>query len=312
SVNFALERWLDVAWASKHCECVRDSVTIDLMRWFGDVHRDRLRRQQREQRDARTPPRRHAAAHAAVAPPGLAAGAPKRKPSVGAAGSAKRAHVAERRFASLHTPVGTCGGCLRAAAGRAVECEQCGLTVHGACTGAGAGAGAYKCGNCVMDTDQLGCELCGFLNGVLLPVRRAAGLRGKPAFAHFLCANFVPQAFLDFPGPATRDVERAKTRPAEPAPSAVATRSRTAGRPPAGGPMGHWAWVCGTQKALAEAAGTCAICGGDAASGVPVACAEPMCGRSVHPMCAATHGMSPMLLDWSTRKVYCPDHGRSI
>ncbi|PIA14841.1 JmjC-domain-containing protein, partial [Coemansia reversa NRRL 1564] len=35
SVNFAIDRWLDVAWDSKHCECVKDSVTIDLMRWFG-------------------------------------------------------------------------------------------------------------------------------------------------------------------------------------------------------------------------------------------------------------------------------------
>ncbi|KAJ2769570.1 hypothetical protein IWQ57_003046, partial [Coemansia nantahalensis] len=31
SVNFALDRWLDVAWDSRHCECVKDSVTIDLM-----------------------------------------------------------------------------------------------------------------------------------------------------------------------------------------------------------------------------------------------------------------------------------------
>ncbi|KAJ2735144.1 hypothetical protein IW152_001773 [Coemansia sp. BCRC 34962] len=346
SVNFALERWLDVAWGSKHCECVKDSVTIDLMRWFGDVHRDRLRRQQQQQQQQqRVPPRRHAAAQAAVLPvaaqgrrgrsaggldaegPGASSlASPKRRPSSSAAPSPKRAHVAAappQHCASLHTPVGVCGGCLQATAGAgAVECVQCGLTVHPQCAGVAAGGGPYKCGNCVMDTDQLACVLCGFLNGVLLPVRRPAGLRGKPVFAHYLCVNFVPQAFLDFPGPVTRDVELAKTQPVAAGraaePCAVATRSRTAGRPvmAAAGPMGHWACVCGVQNALAEAAaaaGACAICSGeDPSRGVAVECGEPQCQRSVHPMCAATHGLSPLLLDWSKRKVYCPDHGRSI
>ncbi|KAI8323437.1 hypothetical protein GQ54DRAFT_310098 [Martensiomyces pterosporus] len=36
SVNFALDRWLGIAKNSKHCECVKDSVTIDLMEWFSD------------------------------------------------------------------------------------------------------------------------------------------------------------------------------------------------------------------------------------------------------------------------------------
>ncbi|KAI9467707.1 the Rph1 catalytic core with A-Ketoglutarate, partial [Coemansia mojavensis] len=40
SVNFALDRWLDIAWNSKHCECVKDSVTIDLMEWFGDARKE--------------------------------------------------------------------------------------------------------------------------------------------------------------------------------------------------------------------------------------------------------------------------------
>ncbi|KAJ1799830.1 hypothetical protein LPJ75_006607, partial [Coemansia sp. RSA 2598] len=40
SVNFALDRWLAIARESKHCECVKDSVTIDLMEWFGAGQRD--------------------------------------------------------------------------------------------------------------------------------------------------------------------------------------------------------------------------------------------------------------------------------
>ncbi|KAJ2518353.1 hypothetical protein H4217_003380 [Coemansia sp. RSA 1939] len=104
SVNFALERWLDVAWQSKHCECVKDSVTIDLMEWFGsrrgekpgaaradseaDVvvddddddgnDNDDVSLRDRIQRDS---PRRHAAAAAAAA----AVGGAKRKQSVSSA-----------------------------------------------------------------------------------------------------------------------------------------------------------------------------------------------------------------------------------
>ncbi|KAJ2908807.1 hypothetical protein GGI21_002516, partial [Coemansia aciculifera] len=283
SVNFALDRWLDVAWDSKHCECVKDSVTIDLMRWFGDVHRERLQKQQRLQKQrlgledhndakaVRVSPRRHAAAAAASAPTVAAAvaaaavgghgrrgrpstasrlaeveeshpavaklpgsgGGLKRKPSSTAAPSeavlksqrqrsAKRAlspavavtpaEVSKdvdvsRRYASLHTPVGTCGGCLHAIASiaRTVECVQCGLTVHPQCTGLAVDDGTYKCANCVMDTDQLSCALCAFQNGVLLPLQSSpTGARNKkplpPLFAHLLCATFVPQTFFEFPG----------------------------------------------------------------------------------------------------------------
>ncbi|KAJ1940966.1 hypothetical protein GGF37_003756, partial [Kickxella alabastrina] len=41
SVNFAIDRWLEVAPLSRHCECVKDSVTIDLMEWFGEEARGR-------------------------------------------------------------------------------------------------------------------------------------------------------------------------------------------------------------------------------------------------------------------------------
>ncbi|KAJ2054238.1 hypothetical protein H4S04_000128 [Coemansia sp. S16] len=331
SVNFALERWLDVAWDSKHCECVKDSVTIDLMKWFGDVHMDRLKRQQqKEQRDVRVSPRRHAAAAAAALSPPAAqsrrgrsataakageeqpkpssGGSPKRKPSSSIAPqcSAKRSHIASDsvspHYASLHTPVGICGGCLQSTTSAAIECVQCGLTVHPQCAGISADDGSYKCANCVMDTDQLSCGLCGFQNGILLPVRRPGGLRGKPVFAHYLCANFVPATFFEYPaGELLANGEwlaRAKTKPVG-GESTVSTRSRTAGRPvaAAGGPMKHWARVCGVSSS--STAGACAVCCQN--DFVTVACAEPMCQQSVHPMCAATHCLSPALVDWSKR-----------
>ncbi|KAJ1879398.1 hypothetical protein LPJ57_002859 [Coemansia sp. RSA 486] len=70
SVNFALDRWLSVARNSKHCECVKDSVTIDLMEWFGGVRANE--EEEGESADAgnsskRVSPRRHAAAAAALA-----------------------------------------------------------------------------------------------------------------------------------------------------------------------------------------------------------------------------------------------------
>ncbi|KAJ2824664.1 hypothetical protein FBU31_003931, partial [Coemansia sp. 'formosensis'] len=334
SVNFALDRWLDVAWDSKHCECVKDSVTIDLMRWFGDAHKDRLKRQQREQRPAGvSPPRRHAAAHAAVAVQGRRgrsacalpaepkpSASPKRKPSTSIVAAApvqaKRAHVDasdadERHYASLHTPVGVCGGCLQATAAGGVECVQCGLTVHGRCSGVGVDDdGDYKCANCVMDTDQLGCALCGFQNGVLLRVRRPGGLRGKPVFAHYLCATFAPLAFLEYPGSGGGGGQKTAPAGSEPPPCAVATRSRTAGKPSpavASGLMRNWAQVCGVPAALAAGSACCDICCQDS---VVVPCAEPLCPAAVHPMCAATHRLAPRLVDWGKRVVYCPSHPR--
>ncbi|KAJ2897581.1 hypothetical protein IWW38_001675, partial [Coemansia aciculifera] len=446
SVNFALDRWLDVAWDSKHCECVKDSVTIDLMRWFGDVHRERLQKQQRLQKQrlgledhndakaVRVSPRRHAAAAAASAPTVAAAvaaaavgghgrrgrpstasrlaeveeshpavaklpgsgGGLKRKPSSTAAPSeavlksqrqrsAKRAlspavavtpaEVSKdvdvsRRYASLHTPVGTCGGCLHAIASiaRTVECVQCGLTVHPQCTGLAVDDGTYKCANCVMDTDQLSCALCAFQNGVLLPLQSSpTGARNKkplpPLFAHLLCATFVPQTFFEFPGVdvdamrgvpglVTKEmVAEAKTKPAvvvvvdvppvagvgkekeEAVVGAVSTRSRTAAAAAAAtaapsssqsfaGPTRHWARVCGVSDALAKessAGGCCVICCSDSTSeeeekrvaplcGAVVGCGEHGCNNMVHPMCAATYRMHPSLLDWTTRKPYCPEH----
>ncbi|KAJ2870172.1 hypothetical protein GGH93_005776 [Coemansia aciculifera] len=346
SVNFALERWLDVAWDSKHCECVKDSVTIDLMKWFGDVHTDRLRRQQKEQRDVRVSPRRHAAAAAANAVSlatqnrrGRSATAaaigkpveeltnssgssPKRKPtsSIAPQCSAKRTHLASDaeplHYASLHTPVGICGGCLQATTSTAIECVQCGLTVHAQCAGISDDDGSYKCANCVMDTDQLSCTLCGFQNGILLPIKRPGGLRGKSVFAHYLCANFVPVTFFEYPAGELVTGEmlaRAKTAPAvkEEPQCTVSTRSRTAataGKPigVASGPMKCWARVCGVPAALAAESGICAVCCQKGFVAVP--CGEPQCQRSVHPMCAATHSLSPELVDWDKRLVYCPEH----
>ncbi|KAJ2722074.1 hypothetical protein GGI07_003561 [Coemansia sp. Benny D115] len=81
SVNFALDRWLDIARESKHCECVKDSVTIDLMEWFGDcsradVHKDTCAvdssatpSEHQTNKSKRVSPRRHAAAAAAMSPP---------------------------------------------------------------------------------------------------------------------------------------------------------------------------------------------------------------------------------------------------
>ncbi|KAJ2795712.1 hypothetical protein H4R20_005788, partial [Coemansia guatemalensis] len=207
SVNFALERWLDVAWDSKHCECVKDSVTIDLMKWFGDARKARQQQQQLGMETAsesskRGSPRRHAAAAVAfashetlkspavvdsdentmpskrlgrarkTAEPVLSgtkrrpSAAPKIEPSpkrspqkhqqrerqrAAEDSTTDNAEVAidefdpTHRFASLHTPVGTCGACLLAIDGftssntemsaeEVVECQQCGLTMHPQCS----------------------------------------------------------------------------------------------------------------------------------------------------------------------------------
>ncbi|KAJ2842084.1 hypothetical protein IWW36_006039, partial [Coemansia brasiliensis] len=79
SVNFALERWLDIAWSSKHCECVKDSVTIDLMEWFGDARKERVQKQLAHNDEAsgkpKRSPRRHAAAAVATANASSALGA---------------------------------------------------------------------------------------------------------------------------------------------------------------------------------------------------------------------------------------------
>ncbi|KAJ2778840.1 hypothetical protein H4R18_004362 [Coemansia javaensis] len=149
SVNFALDRWLDVAWDSKHCECVKDSVTIDLMEWFGDARKARQKQQQQQQQQLKhVPPRRHAAAAVAIAAaaddgpqPGGGGGgggggpSAKRRPSAApepepgakrapqqgrskpvaaraAPGGGDEDLDARRRFASLRTPAGACGACL--------------------------------------------------------------------------------------------------------------------------------------------------------------------------------------------------------
>ncbi|KAJ1752525.1 hypothetical protein LPJ79_001158 [Coemansia sp. RSA 1821] len=156
SVNFALDRWLDIAWNSKHCECVKDSVTIDLMEWFGDARKERAQKQLAiEEKSLGKPkrsPRRHAAAAVATASAAETTGGPpvsrrgrgrprktavpaestsgkKRRPSapVKSDRSPQKKRIVDpvdpdpcdphRRLASLYTPVGACGGCLLPIAG---------------------------------------------------------------------------------------------------------------------------------------------------------------------------------------------------
>ncbi|KAJ2211141.1 hypothetical protein EV179_005720 [Coemansia sp. RSA 487] len=344
SVNFALDQWLDVAWESKHCECVKDSVTIDLMEWFGDQRKEREAAKARghsseeivvddddmclRDRVQRDSPRRHAAAAAAIAKSsrvrsgavasggaanstqhaadakgpakkadGTASAGTKRKQSVSSArrsepvakrlprkpakkasllsvatgalssaGSKDNELAAEksdaaalaadvsRRFASLLTPVGACGTCLLPIAGFegegegegvAVECQQCGLTVHPQCSALAFDDGHYRCANCVMDTDQLSCALCAFQNGLMLPAAqgksRPEGDGGKePEFVHFLCAHFINETYFDFPaadeegagaGAAGKDSGDSVAAAADDdAANGISTRARTAAR----------------------------------------------------------------------------------
>ncbi|KAJ2161460.1 hypothetical protein GGF46_001481 [Coemansia sp. RSA 552] len=349
SVNFALERWLDVAWDSKHCECVKDSVTIDLMEWFGDARRARVQQQRREEEeegrgrdeDSRGraaakhgPPRRHAAAAVAISSGPERLAAKKRRPSAGpkAEPSAKRSPQkaqkpgtggrgelepvdVRRRYASLNTPVGTCGACLvpidaeAKAAEDFVECLQCGLTVHPQCSALTHDDGQYRCANCEMDTDQLSCALCAYQNGLLLPTK-PNGASDNVTFAHFLCASFISETFFDFPADdaslgAGRG-ERMGTRSRTAAAMARAAEDEAEG---GGGVMRGSAKVCGIKSiSKSRFAARCIYCVEGANAGVgPVAqCAHPKCFRSFHPMCAAV--VDPGLLDWSGYKAYCQAH----
>ncbi|KAJ1902855.1 hypothetical protein LPJ81_003374, partial [Coemansia sp. IMI 209127] len=393
SVNFAVDKWLDVAWDSKHCMCVRDSVTIDLMEWFGDQRKERKAAREgiidvvgdsRVQRDS---PRRHAAAAAATAKntsgmraedaPGRTAKAKedgpgaKRKQSVASARQgvpeAKRtprktpkktvavsneggmvideseaAVDVRRRFASLHTPVGACGGCLQPIAGlkeqSIVECTQCGLTVHPQCSALAFDDGHYRCANCVMDTDQLGCTLCAFQNGLLLPAASAH----NSEFVHFLCAHFIDETYFDFQAVAgssgeakasgEKDEEKDKddgvvsTRARAAAKGVAATKQaiasrtsipRKATRRREEGVMYSSAQVCGVAAINRSSyTGRCVFCHSRVPEspssslkqcvGPVVQCAHPRCFRSLHPMCAAVR--DPRLLDWSRCKIFCDRH----
>ncbi|KAJ2715818.1 hypothetical protein H4R19_000988 [Coemansia spiralis] len=351
SVNFALDRWLDVAWDSRHCECVKDSVTIDLMEWFGDACRARKQQAQRRSEGAPAAPRRHAAAAVATtagprdaAPAADAAAGSKRRPSRAPRPehSAKRSpHRAKpkaarpepeaeapcdtrRRLASLRTPAGACGACLVPIGGWSdaqrgsasavtdeesdiVECQQCGLTVHEQCSALAYDDGSYKCANCEMDTDQLPCALCAFQNGLLLPLSGATAAGQPPAFAHFLCANFVGETYFDSPAPAAPPAAAESSGG-----DRMGTRSRTARQRASGtgsGPMAGSARVCGVD-AIAKTRYTakCMFCADDSGQshGPVVQCAHPKCYRAFHPMCAAIHNLA--LLDWSHRTVVCPAH----
>lgn len=270
SVNFALDRWLEVAWQSKHCECVKDSVTIDLMEWFGDV--------KPKERADEMQPRRHAAADVVVKKRGRP---PKRKLTKGSAAQmlppAKRQET--EGYGSLYNPVGMCGGCLRGISKDAemVECRQCGLTVHEGCSALSADDGQYRCANCVMDTDQLSCLLCKYQNGLLLPARGGGG------FVHFLCASFIAEALFEFPS----KEDKVRTR-------SMATMSGSAK-------------IKGLDKIdAARYKGKC-VYGCMKGERCPVVkCGEKKCLRTFHPMCAAV--MDPGLLDWAESMIYCPSH----
>ncbi|KAJ1963361.1 hypothetical protein GGI12_002103 [Dipsacomyces acuminosporus] len=51
SVNFALDRWLSIAKTSRRCECIKDSVTIDLMEWFSDSVKDTKTPEEQQQEE---------------------------------------------------------------------------------------------------------------------------------------------------------------------------------------------------------------------------------------------------------------------
>ncbi|KAJ1723588.1 hypothetical protein LPJ53_002073 [Coemansia erecta] len=358
SVNFALDRWLDIARDSKHCECVGDSVTIDLMEWFGD----QVQGKDDGRRDTKVSPRRHAAAAAAIAvnskattakrPPGRprktdvsAPSSPakrkaeppkpesaKRQRRSAASKPSKKVEDAQEeppvdpsvRYASLLTPVGTCGACLlpidgnnqgsraylAAATLSCVECVQCGLTVHPQCSALSFDDGNYKCANCLMDTDQLSCSLCAFQNGLLLPVHREGCQGSESEFAHFLCGNFIDEVYFDFPpsssssaSKAAGSAEKGKKEEDE----RIGTRSRTAAAA-SKSEGGCSAKVCGIEKiAKSRFKNKCSVCLGKS-SGAVVQCAHPDCHRMFHPMCAATK--DPALLNWSLGKILCKVHSK--
>ncbi|KAJ2076669.1 hypothetical protein H4R24_005570 [Coemansia sp. RSA 988] len=401
SVNFAIDRWLDVAWESKHCECVKDSVTIDLMKWFGDARKARQQRVQAletgPEPSKRGLPRRHAAAAVAFTSPEsslctsagldldengisskrmgcahkhaeLVSSGTKRRPSTAPKiePSPKRSpqsnhqreglRIAEdssadndavmdvsdsrRRFASLHTPVGTCGACLLAIDGfsagndemeeerEVVECQQCGLTMHPQCSALAYDDGNYRCANCEMDTDQLSCALCAYQNGLLLPVRDDCdeSAKAQPDFAHFLCATFFSETYFDFPAPSATPAKKAVAKKAEEE-GRMGTRSRTAAARVSKGVLNNSpeymtssAKVCGVNDiAKSRLSAKCIYCCysshrtvGDVTfqcDGPVAQCSHPKCFRTFHPMCAAVH--HPDLLDWSSYKVYCPTHRQS-
>ncbi|KAJ2482197.1 hypothetical protein IWW56_001218 [Coemansia sp. RSA 2131] len=349
SVNFALDRWLDIAWNSRHCECTKDSVTIDLMEWFGDSRKDRPAQD-------RVSPRRHAAAAVALSGAGSPSrdgktaklgrsrksagsadvagqgtkrgtlqGAKRRpsqapKPEPGPKRSPQKSATRDQveitnqdeicdptlQFASLFTPVGTCGACLlpvsQTDTGGMVECQQCGLTVHALCSALEVDDGNYRCANCEMDTDQLSCALCPFQNGLLLPVKHEGVEDRGPEFVHFLCANFISETYFD--GPADLPTP---TSPAQ-AEDRVSTRSRTAAQASQTlGVMRSSAKVCGVQSiSKSRFAGKCMYCSDTQCVGAVVQCSHAKCFRLFHPMCAAV--CSRGLLDWSQYKAYCASH----
>ncbi|KAJ2611878.1 hypothetical protein H4S08_002952 [Coemansia sp. RSA 1365] len=369
SVNFALERWLDVAWDSKHCECVKDSVTIDLMKWFGQAKKSRLLNQNLLNSSSipkRESPRRHAAAavsfstndttHASAvvnseessssskpisSPCNHMLSGTKRRPSTApkvepspkrspqkhrqkVRTEEDRAEIIEdvmeepsRRFASLHTPVGTCGACLLPIDGfngsnvesstdekDVVECQQCGLTMHPHCSALSYDDGNYRCANCEMDTDQLSCALCAYQNGLLLPVKNNSDSdKTKPQFAHFLCANFLSETYFDFPEPSGKEDGR------------MGTRSRTAAKHSMDGSHNYMvssAKICGlndiSKSRLNAKCIYCFVLGdvNQQCFGPVAQCSHYKCFRTFHPICAAVY--DPNLLDWSTYKVYCQLH----
>ncbi|ORX66446.1 JmjC-domain-containing protein [Linderina pennispora] len=275
SVNFALPRWLELARVAKHCQCVGDSVTIDIQEWFQEDEDDRrlidrirtigAGSEKPQQKRPRGRPR-------------------KRKPAdchqEQQVSDNKRAKISAvdpvRRLASLNTPAGVCGACLQPISdGAPVECQQCGLTLHVPCSGLPEDDGRYRCTNCVLDTDEVSCALCAYQNGLLLPVRQGS-------HAHFLCANFVRQTFFEMPaaGVVTRSAARQQ--------SAV---------------------VCGLENVPANVwQMDCEFCKerGLPAFGAVVKCAQKKCLRVFHPMCAAVNDLK--LLDWSTCRVFCRAH----
>ena len=40
SINFALDSWLEIGEKAKHCECSKDSVRFDFMKWFKEPSED--------------------------------------------------------------------------------------------------------------------------------------------------------------------------------------------------------------------------------------------------------------------------------
>ncbi|OLY84041.1 DNA damage-responsive transcriptional repressor RPH1 [Smittium mucronatum] len=216
STNFALDRWIEIGKKANFCQCIPDSVKINMDEWFGDSSKKAL---------LSSPPspkgphvnivhftkKRDSSSFSELESPSS---------NVLDTISKKRVRFFELDInPSIDVPNDTCSCCFDEikVSGRFLNCVGCGIKLHFNCLpkykqisnfNLGALNDNFKCASCYFNDGKMICTLCGTTGGILIPLNVKRLMKNRRAskrisetikqlhFVHLHCSKAIKGCYL--------------------------------------------------------------------------------------------------------------------